>query len=78
VTGLRARRPRCSQVAQRELKRLKRMSPMHSEYSTLVDYLECIADLPWNRSSEEMLSVERAKECLETDHFGMEKVRLGY
>jgi len=62
-------------VAQRELKRLRRMSPMHSEYSTLVDYLEWIAELPWNVSSPEMLSIGGARRQLEQDHFGMDKVK---
>ena len=41
------------QVANREIKRLKRMSPMHSEYSTLLDYLDWLAELPWDVSSTE-------------------------
>ena len=48
---------------------------MHSEYSTLVDYLECIADLPWNKSTADVLSVDDARNQLEADHFGMEKVK---
>ena len=63
------------EVADRELKRLRRMSPMHSEYSTLVDYLEWIADLPWTKTSAERLRIADAKAQLETDHFGMEKVK---
>ena len=63
------------EAAQRELKRLRRMSPMHSEYSTLVDYLETIADLPWNKSSDARLSLAAAEGQLDADHFGMEKVK---
>ena len=44
------------QVANREIKRLKRMSPMHSEYSTLLDYLDWLAELPWNVSSTEQVN----------------------
>lgn len=54
-------RPHRSQVVTRELRRLRRMSPMHSEYSTLVDYLEWIADLPWNNSSEARLTIRSAR-----------------
>lgn len=64
----------CEQVAQRELKRLRRMSPMNSEYSTIVDYLEWFSDLPWNRSSDETLSIKEARQQLEDDHAGLEKV----
>ena len=65
----------CPQVAQRDLKRLRRMSPMHSEYSTLVDYLENIAELPWNRSSDASISLAAAEAQLADDHFGMAKVK---
>jgi len=67
--------PEAEEVATRELKRLRRMSPMHSEYSTLIDYLEWVADLPWNKSSDERLTVTAAKAQLDDDHYGMEKVK---
>ena len=63
----------CAQVANREIKRLKRMSPIHSEYSTLLDYLDWLAELPWNVSSTEQLSISAARKQLEEDHYGMEK-----
>ena len=71
----RAPHAHCPQVAQRDLKRLRRMSPMHSEYSTLVDYLENIAELPWNRSSDASISLAAAEAQLADDHFGMTKVK---
>lgn len=67
--------PEAEEVANRELKRLRRMSPMHSEYSTLVDYLEWICDLPWNATSADQLKIAGARAQLEADHFGMEKVK---
>ena len=44
-------------------------------YSTLVDYLEFIADLPWNATSAERLQIAEARKQLEADHFGMDKVK---
>ncbi|KOO31430.1 ATP-dependent protease la [Chrysochromulina tobinii] len=44
-------------------------------YSTLVDYLEFIADLPWNATSAERLQIAGARKQLEADHFGMDKVK---
>ena len=67
--------PEAEDVANRELKRLRRMSPMHSEYSTLVDYLEWLADVPWNKTTQDQLLISDAKAQLEADHFGMEKVK---
>ena len=51
------------------------MSPMHSEYSTLLDYLDWLAELPWNVSSTEQLSISLARKQLEEDHYGMDKAR---
>ena len=62
-------------LATRELRRLRRMSPMHSEYSTLVDYLEWIAELTWSNSSIDRLTISAAKQQLESDHYGMERVK---
>jgi len=67
--------PDAEDVANRELKRLRRMSPMHSEYSTLVDYLEWLADVPWNKTTADKLRISDARAQLEADHFGMEKVK---
>ena len=65
-----------TEVAQRELRRLKRMSPMAAEYSTLIDYLECMADLPWvAESAGKAAALGAAKEQLDLDHYGMEKVK---
>jgi ATP-dependent Lon protease len=66
------------EVVSRELRRLRRMSPMHSEYSTLVDYLEWMADLPWGppaKGAQPPVPLSQAKAQLDADHFAMEKVR---
>eukprot|EP00962_Isochrysis_galbana_P051396 scaffold22793_cov67-Isochrysis_galbana.AAC.1 len=66
------------EVVSRELRRLRRMSPMHSEYSTLVDYLEWMADLPWGppvKGAQPPVPLATARAQLDADHFAMEKVR---
>ncbi|KAG0170733.1 ATP-dependent serine protease [Apophysomyces sp. BC1034] len=62
-------------VAQRELKRIKKLQPSSSEWSVTRNYLELIADLPWNKKSDEVLDIVRAKQQLEDDHFGLEHVK---
>lgn len=62
--------PEADKVAQRELKRLKKLQPSSSEYSVIRNYLELIADLPWSKHSDEVLDIQRAKQQLEDDHFG--------
>lgn len=59
-----------SKVAQRELKRIKKLQPSSSEWSVLRNYLELMADLPWSKKSDEVLDIQRAKQQLENDHYG--------
>ncbi|CAO3569361.1 unnamed protein product [Mortierella alpina] len=62
-------------AADRELKRLKKMQPASSEYSVIRNYLDWLGDLPWTKSSEDILDVERARKQLNDDHHGLEKVK---
>ncbi len=60
---------------QRELSRLERVGGEGMEAQVIRNYLEWIAELPWNKRSEDKLELERAKEVLEADHFGLEDVK---
>lgn len=62
-------------AADRELKRLRKMQPASSEYSVIRNYLDWLGDLPWAKSTEDMLDVERARKQLNDDHHGLEKVK---
>lgn len=64
-----------STVAQRELKRLKKLQPASSEYAVARNYLELLADLPWNKKSEDVIDIKQAKQRLEDDHFGLDHVK---
>ncbi|GAV87170.1 AAA domain-containing protein/LON domain-containing protein/Lon_C domain-containing protein [Cephalotus follicularis] len=62
--------------AQRELRRLKKMQPQQPGYNSSRAYLELLADLPWEKASEEHdLDLRAAKERLDSDHFGLVKVK---
>ncbi|TVU10160.1 hypothetical protein EJB05_43671 [Eragrostis curvula] len=62
--------------AQRELRRLRKMQPQQPGYSSSRAYLELLADLPWQKVSEEReLDLRAAKECLDQDHYGLTKVK---
>jgi len=67
--------PDVQKAADRELKRLKKMQPSSSEYSVIRNYLDWLADLPWSKSSEDILDVEHARKQLNDDHHGLEKVK---
>lgn len=62
--------------AHRELRRLKKMQPQQPGYNSSRVYLELLADLPWEKTSEEHeLDLQAAKERLDSDHYGLTKVK---
>ncbi|EER99247.1 hypothetical protein BDA96_02G290700 [Sorghum bicolor] len=62
--------------AQREMRRLRKMQPQQPGYSSSRAYLELVADLPWQKVSEEReLDLRAAKESLDQDHYGLTKVK---
>ncbi|CAO3632062.1 unnamed protein product [Cunninghamella blakesleeana] len=64
-----------AKVVQRELKRIKKLQPSSSEWSVARNYLELIADLPWNKRTDDILDITKAKAQLEGDHFGLDHVK---
>lgn len=63
------------EVFEEELKRLRRMPSHSSEYPTQQNYLDTLLDLPWNEYSQDNYDIRHAKEVLDNDHYGMEKVK---
>lgn len=61
--------------AERELDRLSKMPPQAAEYTTCRTYLDWLLALPWCRSTEDNLDVERARQILDEDHYDLEKVK---
>ncbi len=61
--------------ADREMQRLANIPPMSPEYQVARTYLEWLADLPWNKSTEDQLDIRRAEQILEEDHYGLQKVK---
>src|SRR5881396_3875778 len=62
-------------VSDRELKRLRQMSPQSAEYHVARTYLEVFATLPWNRTSEDRLDLKAAREILDRDHYDLKTVK---
>lgn len=62
-------------VAEKELKRLSKMSPMASEYMVSRTYMDWLLEMPWKKSTKDRLNIKRAGEILNTDHYGLEKVK---
>jgi ATP-dependent Lon protease len=61
--------------ALKELGRLSRMSPMAADYSLTRNYIEWLAVLPWAKSSAGEIDILKAKEYLDEDHYGLQKVK---
>ena len=61
--------------AERELKRLDFIPPASPEFSVIVSYIETVADLPWNKLSEDNLDLDQAQKILDRDHYDLEKVK---
>lgn len=59
----------------KELYRLRKMSGSSAEAPYVRTYLELIAELPWNKESPTKVDLRKAREVLDKDHFGLEKVK---
>jgi len=62
-------------VAEKELKRLEKIPAASPEYTVSRTYLDWLTDLPWKDSSDDTMDVQRAKEILDEDHYGLDKVK---
>jgi len=61
--------------AEKELKRLERMSDGSSEYSMVRSYLDWLVELPWKTPEPDVIDVAQARRILDEDHFGLDKVK---
>ena len=70
--------PEAQKVADRELKRLKKMNPAQAEYGVCRTYIETLSEVPWTAATEDQLGVEtlkRARKQLDDDHYGLQKIK---
>ena len=61
--------------AQSELKKLKNMSPMSAEATVVRNYLDWLLAVPWKKKSRVKKDLDNAEQVLESDHYGLEKVK---
>ncbi|XP_061593408.1 lon protease homolog, mitochondrial [Cololabis saira] len=62
-------------VINEELNKLGLLDNHSSEFNVTRNYLDWLTSMPWGTNSEENLSLQRAREVLEEDHYGMEDVK---
>jgi ATP-dependent Lon protease len=61
--------------ASRELRRLRRTSPLSPEAAVSRNYLDWMAALPWTERTDDVLDVAHARRVLDEDHYGLEEVK---
>lgn len=61
--------------ALKQLSRLERMHPDASEASMVRTYLDWMVELPWNKSTQDNLDLNRAKQILDEDHYDLQKAK---
>ena len=59
----------------KEIDKFSRISPASPDVSVSRNYLETIFSLPWNKETKDKLDINKAKEVLDNEHYGMEKVK---
>ncbi len=63
------------QEAQRQLKRLEQMHPESAEATIVRTFVDWLVELPWNKTTEDMLDIKQAKKILDSDHYALEKIK---
>ena len=61
--------------AEAELQKLKMMSPMSAEATVVRGYIDWMVQVPWNARSKVKKDLRQAQEILDTDHYGLERVK---
>ncbi|MFI5149534.1 MAG: endopeptidase La [Bacteroidia bacterium] len=64
-----------SENFEKELKRLERINPNSAEFSVQMNYLELLLDLPWGKYTKDDFDLKKATKILNSDHFGLDKVK---
>lgn len=68
---LKLAREKCEQ----EMRKLKLMPPMSAEATVTRTYLDAVLSLPWQKRTPLSVSFEKAREVLDADHYGLDKIK---
>ena len=67
--------PHAKKEAEKQLKRLEMMHPDASEAGIIRTYLDWLVEVPWRKGSRDRLDLKIAKQVLDADHYGLDKVK---
>ncbi len=77
--GEKIKKARMSKEAKKEaetqLKRLGQMHPDSSEASIVRTYLDWLVEMPWSKSTRDILDIKKAQKVLDEDHYGLKNVK---
>jgi ATP-dependent Lon protease len=62
-------------MAYKQFDRLKGMQPSSAEYTVTRTYLEWLVELPWSKSTEDMIDLATVRRVLDEDHYDLDKVK---
>ena len=62
-------------VVRKELRRMEHMSGMAQELGVIRNYVDWLMELPWTKSTEDSMEIQKAEKILNQDHYGLEKVK---
>src|SRR5690606_38962928 len=62
-------------AARKELRRLERMPEAATEYGMIRTYLDWLIELPWQVPEDPPVDIAKAREVLEADHHGLERIK---
>lgn len=67
--------PHVEKVAMKELQRLEKIPTQSPEYIVSRTYLDWLIELPWSKSTEDEIDLDKARKILDEDHYDLEKVK---
>ncbi len=67
--------PEVAKHFEKELDKILRINPSAAEYPIALNYAETMVELPWNEFTQDNFDLKHAKKLLDSDHFGLEKVK---
>ena len=67
--------PAVEKIAREELEKFESLNEQSPEYNLSRNYLDTLCSLPWSIETEDQLNLTHARDVLEEDHTGLEKVK---
>lgn len=67
--------PEAGKHFEKELAKLQRFNPSNPEYAIQYSYIDTLLNLPWNKTSETKVNLDKVEEILNRDHYALDKVK---